>query len=103
MSAQSESQPLSASRVFRNTSLLVVAQAIVTPISILVNAVAARSLGSVSFGRFYQALTFTSFVFLFVEWGQSNVLTGKVATQRSAAGELLGSGIRFACVRPRQR
>jgi lipopolysaccharide exporter len=95
MSAQSESQPLSASRVFRNTSLLVVAQAIVTPISILVNAVAARSLGSVSFGRFYQALTFTSFVFLFVEWGQSNVLTGKVATQRSAAGELLGSGVSF--------
>jgi lipopolysaccharide exporter len=93
MSAQSDSQPLNTSRVFRNTSLLLFAQVIVTPLSILVNAVAARSLGSASFGRLYQALTFTSFVFLFVEWGQSNVLTAKVATQRAAAGELLGSGI----------
>jgi O-antigen/teichoic acid export membrane protein len=82
-----------ASRVFRNTSLLVIAQAIVTPISVAINAIAGRTLGSANFGLLYQALTFTSFVFLFVEWGQSNVLTGRVATQRAAAGELLGSGI----------
>jgi O-antigen/teichoic acid export membrane protein len=98
MSAHTDSQPAPASRVFRNTSLLVIAQAIVTPISILINAIAGRTLGSANFGLFYQAATFTSFVFLFVEWGQSNVLTGRVATQRAAAGELLGSGISFRVV-----
>jgi O-antigen/teichoic acid export membrane protein len=82
-------------RVFRNASLLVVAQALVAPVSVLVNAVAARALGAVDFGRYYQALTFTSFVFLFVEWGQPNVLTAKVVADRPAAGELLGSGIVF--------
>ena len=91
MSAQPDS--LHATRVFRNTSLLVIAQAIVLPISVLINAIAGRTLGSANFGLLYQALTFSSFVFLFVEWGQSSVLTGRVARQRSAAGELLGSGI----------
>jgi len=95
MSAQPDLQPAPATRVFRNTSLLVIAQAIVTPISILINAIAGRTLGSANFGLLYQAMTFSSFVFLFVEWGQSNVLTGRVARQRAAAGELLGSGISF--------
>jgi O-antigen/teichoic acid export membrane protein len=95
MSALPDSQPVHASRVFRNTSLLVIAQVIVTPISVLINAIAGRTLGSANFGLLYQALTFSSFVFLFVEWGQSSVLTGRVARQRAAAGELLGSGISF--------
>jgi O-antigen/teichoic acid export membrane protein len=82
-------------RVLRNASLLVLAQAIVAPLSVLVNAVGARALGVVDFGRYYQALTFASFVFLFVEWGQPNALTAGVARNRPAAGELLGSGIAF--------
>jgi O-antigen/teichoic acid export membrane protein len=82
-------------RVIRNAGLLVVAQAVVAPLSILVNAVAARALGVIDFGRYYQALTFASFVFLFVEWGQPNVLTANVARNRPAAGEILGSGIVF--------
>lgn len=82
-------------RVLRNASLLVLAQAVVAPISVLVNGVAARALGVVDFGRYYQALTFASFVFLFVEWGQPNVLTANVARNRRAAGELLGSAIVF--------
>jgi lipopolysaccharide exporter len=86
---------MNAPRVFRNTTLLVLAQALVTPISVLVNAVAARTLGTADFGRYYQAVTFTAFVFLFVEWGQPAVLSGKVAIQRTAAGELLGSALVF--------
>lgn len=94
MEAQSASRP-TAPPVLRNATLLVVAQALVTPISILINAVAARSLGAASYGLYYQALTFSSFIFLFVEWGQASVLPAKVATDRAAAGELLGSGILF--------
>jgi O-antigen/teichoic acid export membrane protein len=84
---------MNAPRVFRNTALLLLAQVLVTPVVVLVNAIAARTLGSADFGRFYQALTFTSFVFLLVEWGQPAVLTAKVAIRRSAAGELLGSAL----------
>jgi O-antigen/teichoic acid export membrane protein len=81
--------------VFRNATLLLIAQAVATPISILVNAISARTLGAVSFGRLYQAGTFASFIFLFVEWGQGNVLMAKVARHPASAGELLGSGIVF--------
>ena len=95
MHAQSQPRAASTSRVFRNTSLLVGAQVITTPVSILINAIAGRTLGSGGFGLLYQALTFSSFIFLFVEWGQANVLTGWVARERAQAGVLLGSGIAF--------
>jgi O-antigen/teichoic acid export membrane protein len=86
---------MSVARVFRSAGLVVAARVIAVPITILVNAVAARVLGAGDFGLLYQALTFSSLVFLFVEWGQPNVLMGKVATRSAAAGELLGSGIAF--------
>ena len=72
---------------------LVAAQAVVTPIAVLVNAIAARVLGPADYGRMYLATTYATFAFLFVEWGQSATLTGKVATHRERAGELLGSGL----------
>jgi len=84
---------MSVARVFRSAGLVVVARVIAAPVSILVNAVAARLLGAVDFGLLYQAVTFSSFVFLFVEWGQPNVLMARVATRSAAVGELLGSGI----------
>jgi O-antigen/teichoic acid export membrane protein len=79
--------------VFRNALFLVAAQVIVTPVSVLMNAVAARTLGPADFGTLYLATTFATFALLFVEWGQSGALTGKVAVDRSRAGELLGSGL----------
>lgn len=63
--------------------------------AMLVNAVAARKLGAGDFGLLYQAFTFSSFTFLFVEWGQPNVLTAKVAAQRALAGRFLGSALAF--------
>ena len=77
---------MSVARVFRNASLLVLAQALTTPISVAVNAIAARVLGAKDFGYLYQALTFSSFAFLFVEWGQANVIMARVATDRAGAG-----------------
>jgi O-antigen/teichoic acid export membrane protein len=84
---------MSGARIFRSAGLVVVVRVITMPVSILVNAVAARVLGAGDFGLLYQALTFSSLVFLFVEWGQPNVLMAQVATRSSPAGELLGSGI----------
>lgn len=93
MDEPSPSPPGNTQRVLRNASFLLGAQVLVVPLAILVNAVAARTLGAAHFGLYFQALTFAAFVFVFVEWGQSAVLTGRVATQRERAGELLGSGL----------
>ncbi len=79
--------------VLRNTLLLVGAQIIAAPLSMIVNAVTARTLGPADFGQLYLATTFGSLGFLFVEWGQNNALTSMVARDRARAGELLGSGL----------
>ena len=80
-------------RVFRNASLLVMAQVVSAPLSLLFNAIAARRLGADDFGRVFLAGTLASLSFLLVEWGQPAILTSVVATQRPRAGEWLGSGI----------
>lgn len=98
MDEPSPKPPGNTQRVLRNASFLLGAQVLVVPLAILVNAVAARTLGAAQFGLYFQALTFASFVFVFIEWGQSAVLTGRVATQRERAGELLGSGLAFRVV-----
>ncbi len=79
--------------VFRNAVLLVVAQALVAPVTVLINAVAGRILGPVDYGRMYLAVSFTTFAFLLVEWGQGIALAGKVAVHRERAGEFLGSAL----------
>jgi O-antigen/teichoic acid export membrane protein len=86
---------LSTRKVLHNAGLLVVAQAIATPIAVVVNALAARKLGAADFGSLYQALTFSAFAFLFVEWGQPNVLMARVAMQHDSSGRLLGSALVF--------
>jgi O-antigen/teichoic acid export membrane protein len=95
MDEQVAPQSTPAPRVLRNATLLVLAQVFAAPVSMLVNAVAARELGSSGFGRYYQITTFASCAFVLVEWGQPNALTASVATGRAAAGQLLGSGLAF--------
>jgi O-antigen/teichoic acid export membrane protein len=84
--------------VIRNTLFVVAAQLVVTPLSIVVNAIVARKLGAAHFGQLYLATSFAALAFLFVEWGHSGALTGSVARDRSRAGLLLGSSMvwRFA-------
>jgi len=89
----SSAAPVQPAPVIRNALFLIAAQILVTPISVLVNAVAARYLGPVDFGRLYLATTFVTFAFLFVEWGQQGTLIGKVAIHRERAGVLLGSAL----------
>jgi O-antigen/teichoic acid export membrane protein len=87
--------------ILRNTLLLVGAQVIATPLSVAVNAVAARMLGPSDFGQLYIATTFCSLAFLVVEWGQPIALTGMVARDRPRAGTLLGASLTLrACMLP---
>jgi O-antigen/teichoic acid export membrane protein len=87
--------------ILRNTLFLVGAQVLAAPLSILVNAVAARVLGPTDFGKIYLATTYASLAFMLVEWGQPVRLTALVARDRGRAGELLGSGLALrACLLP---
>ncbi len=86
------SAPLRASGlVARNMLALVFSQFVTTPVSMVVNAVLARSLGAADFGVIYLANTSLLVAFLFVEFGGPHFLAGEVARTRSKAGELFGS------------
>jgi O-antigen/teichoic acid export membrane protein len=79
--------------VLRNAVMLVAAQVLATPLSLLINIVAARKLGPDAFGQLYLATTYAAFAFLFVEWGHGGAVTAMVARDRARAGELLGSSL----------
>jgi O-antigen/teichoic acid export membrane protein len=79
--------------VLRNTLILVGAQLIGTPLTILINAFMGRYLGADDLGYAYLAGTLTGFGFLFVEWGQGGVIPAAVAQDRSRASVLMGSAL----------
>lgn len=79
--------------VLRNAMFLIGAQVLTMPLSVVVNAIMARSLGPEDYGYIYLASTFIGFGFLAVEWGQAGTLPAMVARDRSSSGKLLGSGL----------
>jgi len=79
--------------VLRNTTFLVLAQVIATPLSVLTNAVMGRFLGPAEFGELYLAWTFATFAGLAVECGQGGAVPAMVAKDRTRAGEFLGTGL----------
>jgi len=79
--------------VLRNTLMLVAAQVLGMPLSIVLNAVMARYLGPEDFGYIYLATTFAGFGFLVVAWGQSGTLPAMVAKAPGDAGVLIGTGL----------
>jgi O-antigen/teichoic acid export membrane protein len=98
VSAEAQARPAgekSHAVILRNAFFLVISQAIVTPLSLVINGVMGRYLGATAFGELYLAGTFAGLGFLLVEWGQGALLTGEVARDRTRAGELLGSSIAF--------
>src|SRR5262245_18883141 len=88
--AEAASPVQAAGLVARNMLSLVFSQFVTTPVSIVVNAVLARSLGATDFGIIYFANTTLLVAFLFVEWG-SQFLAGEIARRRSETGELFGA------------
>jgi O-antigen/teichoic acid export membrane protein len=79
--------------VARNTAALVFAQFITTPVSIVVNALLARSLGASALGTIYLASTVLTVAYLFVEWGGLAQVAAAVARNRADAPAILGTGI----------
>ena len=66
--------------VGRNALALVASQFVTTPVSMVVNALLARTLGASNFGAVYLATTVLTLAFLFVEWGG----TTQVAADRKS-------------------
>ncbi len=79
--------------VLRNAMLMMVAQAIATPMAVVLNAVMARFLGPQDFGYLYLVTTFISFGFLAVDWGQSGLLPALIARSRPSAGLIVGAAL----------
>src|SRR6478609_3178577 len=79
--------------VLKNTLILVGAQFLGMPLSIVVNAALARKLGPTNFGWFCLAGTFCTFGFLFVEWGHGGLLPAAIAQNHQRAGGLLGTSL----------
>ena len=80
--ADHRAQARAGSLVARNMLALVFSQFVTTPVSMVVNAVLARSLGAADFGIIYFANTTLLVAFLFVEWG-SQFLAGEVVRNRA--------------------
>ena len=81
--------------VGRNMFALVASQFVTTPVSMVVNAMLARSLGASNFGAIYLATTVLTLAFLFVEWGGYSQVAAAVARDRSSAARVFGTGLVF--------
>jgi O-antigen/teichoic acid export membrane protein len=79
--------------VARNTLIMMAAQVLGVPLSIVVNAVMARTVGPSDYGIFYVLTTFASLAFMIVDWGQNGILPARVATDRPNASRYLGSAL----------
>src|SRR5262245_3374563 len=85
-----------ASRIFGcNLLALVASQFVTTPVSLVVNAMLARSLGADAFGAIYFAGTVLTLAFLLVDWGGQAQIAAEVARDRSSAARIFGTGLLF--------
>lgn len=82
----------------RNAAVLMGAQVLATPLSVLISAMMGRHLGAEDFGYIFLAGTFAAFGSLFIQWGQNGTLPAAVARDPSHVGEVLGTGLAFQCV-----
>jgi O-antigen/teichoic acid export membrane protein len=79
--------------VLRNTLFLLAAQAITTPLAILIHAAMGRYLGPAEFGLQYIATEFCGLGLILVEWGQAATVPALVARDRPGAARYLGSAL----------
>src|ERR1700730_13050628 len=68
-----------------NMRALIASQFATTPLSMVVNALLARSLGAGDFGAVYLATTVLTLLFLFEEWGGQSLVAAAVARDRRSA------------------
>jgi O-antigen/teichoic acid export membrane protein len=89
----------------RNIVHLGIGQVTTTILTIVLNAVMARTLGPLEFGVLYLVMTIATFAYVIVDWGYGMLITRETARHPDRAGELMGSaflarsaGALVACV-----
>jgi O-antigen/teichoic acid export membrane protein len=85
--------PASNPVVARNAFHLLLGQVATTALSILLNAILARTLGAADFGLLYLVTSMANFAYAVVDWGQSSYLVREVARRPEKAGALLGTSL----------
>ena len=77
--------------VARNALIMMLAQILGMPLSMLTNILMGRHLGPEEYGQYYLLTTFATLAFLFVDWGLGTIIPARIATDRAGAGRYLGS------------
>jgi O-antigen/teichoic acid export membrane protein len=82
----------------RNVSHLGVGQVVSTGLGIVLASVVGRALEPAQLGSLYIVIAISSYVYIFVEWGQSTYLVREMARGRADEAELIGSAILFRLI-----
>jgi O-antigen/teichoic acid export membrane protein len=80
-------------KLTRNASFLLAGQVALSALSVILTAALARWLGVVEFGLYYLVTSLSTFVYVFVDWGQSTYLIRESARRRNDRGDLLGGAL----------
>jgi O-antigen/teichoic acid export membrane protein len=84
--------------VLRNSAYLGIAELLVVPVSVVINAFLGHYLGPANLGHVYFATTVCAAAALFISWGHAGPLPAAVALDPASAGKLLGTSLIFrAC------
>ena len=82
----------------RNVSHLGVGQVLSTGLGLVLASVVGRSLEPAQLGSLYIVFAISSYVYIFVEWGQGTYLVREMARGRADEAELIGSAIVFRLI-----
>lgn len=80
-------------KLARNAFFLLISQVALSALSLILTAVLGRWLGVMEFGVYYLLASLSTFVYVFVDWGQSAYLTRESASRRTDCGQLLGGAL----------
>jgi O-antigen/teichoic acid export membrane protein len=79
--------------VARNAFNLVMGQVATTALAIVLSAALGRSLGPADFGVYFLVISFSSFAYVVVDWGQIYFVIREVARAPERGGEFLGTAL----------
>lgn len=84
-------RPAGSRGLARNVVNLLIGQISTTALTIVLNAVVARTLGPADFGILYLITAVATFTYVFVDWGHGSYVIREVARRPERVGELLGT------------
>jgi len=87
----SRSEDTSAKIVARNASFLMLGQVMSTVLAILFSSALGRTLGAADFGLYFMLVSFSTFAYVVIDWGQQVYVTREAARRPERGSVLLGT------------